>query len=91
MVRFKIPIESTMQVLKAIMCLTCHGNLAAVNAAYDLFCHQLLNFFFQNVIYLLKLFILLHNDLLCGLVVRVLGYRSGGPSSIPGTTRLSKK
>jgi hypothetical protein len=24
---------------------------------------------------------------LCGLVVRVLGYRSGGPSSIPGTTR----
>jgi hypothetical protein len=26
-------------------------------------------------------------DLLCGLVVRVLGYRSGGPGSIPGTTR----
>jgi hypothetical protein len=24
---------------------------------------------------------------LCGLVVRVLGYRSGGPGSIPGTTR----
>jgi hypothetical protein len=24
---------------------------------------------------------------LCGLVVRVLGYRSEGPSSIPGTTR----
>jgi hypothetical protein len=24
---------------------------------------------------------------LCGLVVRVLGYRSGGPCSIPGTTR----
>jgi hypothetical protein len=23
----------------------------------------------------------------CGLVVRVLGYRSGGPDSIPGTTR----
>jgi hypothetical protein len=23
----------------------------------------------------------------CGLVVRVLGYRSGGPGSIPGTTR----
>jgi hypothetical protein len=28
---------------------------------------------------------------LCGLVVRVLGYRSGGPGSIPGTTRFSKK
>jgi hypothetical protein len=27
------------------------------------------------------------NDRLCGLVVRVLGYRSGGPCSIPGTTR----
>jgi hypothetical protein len=27
------------------------------------------------------------NDRLCGLVVRVLGYRSRGPGSIPGTTR----
>jgi hypothetical protein len=27
----------------------------------------------------------------CGLVVRVLGYRSGGPGSIPGTTRFSGK
>jgi hypothetical protein len=26
-------------------------------------------------------------DRLCGLVVRVLGYRSGVPGSIPGTTR----
>jgi hypothetical protein len=26
-------------------------------------------------------------DLLCGLVVRVLSYRSGGPGSIPGTTK----
>jgi hypothetical protein len=30
---------------------------------------------------------LLLTDRLCGLVVRVLGYRSGGPGSIPGTTR----
>jgi hypothetical protein len=28
-------------------------------------------------------------DRLCGLVVRVLGYRVGGPGSIPGTTRCS--
>jgi hypothetical protein len=28
-------------------------------------------------------------DCLCGLVVRVLGYRSVGPGSIPGTTRFS--
>jgi hypothetical protein len=27
------------------------------------------------------------NDRLCVLVVRVLGYRSGGPGSIPGNTR----
>jgi hypothetical protein len=26
----------------------------------------------------------------CGLVVRVLGYRSGGPGSIPGATRKRK-
>jgi hypothetical protein len=27
------------------------------------------------------------HDCLCGIVVRVLGYRSGGPGSIPGTTQ----
>jgi hypothetical protein len=32
-------------------------------------------------------FIYIYTDRLCGLVVRVLGYRSGGPGSIPGTTR----
>jgi hypothetical protein len=26
-------------------------------------------------------------DRLCGLMVRVLGYKSGGPGSIPGTTK----
>jgi hypothetical protein len=30
-------------------------------------------------------------DRLCGLVVRVLGYRFGGPGSIPDTTRFSDK
>jgi hypothetical protein len=30
------------------------------------------------------------SDRLCGLVVRFLGYRSGGPGSIPGTTREKK-
>jgi hypothetical protein len=29
-------------------------------------------------------------DRLCGLVVRVLSYRSGGPGSIPDTTRKKK-
>jgi hypothetical protein len=31
-----------------------------------------------------------YGDRLCGLVVRVLGYRSGGPGSIPSTTREKK-
>jgi hypothetical protein len=30
-------------------------------------------------------------DRLCGLVVRVPGYRSRGPGSIPGPTRFSEK
>jgi hypothetical protein len=29
-------------------------------------------------------------DCLCGLVVRVLGYRSGGPGLFPGTTKKKK-
>jgi hypothetical protein len=31
------------------------------------------------------------DDRLCGLVVRVVRYRFGGPGSIPGTTRFSEK
>jgi hypothetical protein len=30
-------------------------------------------------------------DRLCGLVVRVHGYRSRGPGSVPGATRFSEK
>jgi hypothetical protein len=33
----------------------------------------------------------LGEDRLCGLVVRLLGYRFGGPGSIPGTTRFSEE
>jgi hypothetical protein len=41
--------------------------------------------------YTLELSILLPKfDRLCGLVVRVLGYRSGGPGSIAGTTRKKR-
>jgi hypothetical protein len=29
-------------------------------------------------------------DRLCGLMFRVLGYRSGDPGSIPGTNRIKK-
>jgi hypothetical protein len=32
-----------------------------------------------------------NGDRLCGLVVRVPGYRSRGPGSIPGDTRFSEK
>jgi hypothetical protein len=37
-----------------------------------------------------KVTLLIELDRLCGLVVRVLGYRSGGSGSIPGTTRRKK-
>jgi hypothetical protein len=36
--------------------------------------------------FLEMLSISINNDRLCGLVVRVLGYRFGGKGSIPGTT-----
>jgi hypothetical protein len=40
------------------------------------------------VTYELNLYMLCRRkDRLCGLVVRVLGYRSGGPGSIPGTIK----
>jgi hypothetical protein len=32
-----------------------------------------------------------NGELLCGLMVSVLGYRSRGPGSIPGATRFSEK
>jgi hypothetical protein len=44
------------------------------------------DFNFVFVIYI----VLTIMDRLCGLVVRVLGYRSRGPGSIPGTTRKNK-
>jgi hypothetical protein len=40
--------------------------------------------YFQFIILIDDIFLF---DLYCGLVARVLGYRSGGPGSIPGTTR----
>jgi hypothetical protein len=40
----------------------------------------------DNIYIYIYIYIHIH-DRLCGLVVRVLGYRSGGPGSIPGTTK----
>jgi hypothetical protein len=45
--------------------------------------HILLLLYVKNYEWWMKL---VNYDRLCGLVVRVLGYRSGGPGSIPGTT-----
>jgi hypothetical protein len=42
---------------------------------------------FNNMLFCATVF---PRDRLCGLVVRVFGYRSGGPGSIPGTTRKKK-
>jgi hypothetical protein len=41
--------------------------------------------------YELNLYVMKEVDRLCGLVVRVPGYRSRGPGSIPGATRFSEK
>jgi hypothetical protein len=41
--------------------------------------------------YLDLVYVAVVSDRLCGLVVGVLGYRSGGPGSIPGTTRFYEK
>jgi hypothetical protein len=37
--------------------------------------------------FILILLFVISDDRLCGLVVRVLGYRFGGPGSIPDTTK----
>jgi hypothetical protein len=42
---------------------------------------------FINVLMFLLCALQIIYDRLCGLVVRVLGYRSGGPGSIPCTTK----
>jgi hypothetical protein len=39
---------------------------------------------------LLFTFTYVYSDHLCGLVVRVLGHRSGGPGSVPGTIRKKR-
>jgi hypothetical protein len=57
-------------------------------AAYEI------NFVFLNVLNFKKErfpYVLLNKDHLCGLVVRVPGYRSRGPGSILGATRISEK
>jgi hypothetical protein len=41
--------------------------------------------------YELNLYMLKKVDRLCGLVVRVPGYRSSGPGSIPGAAKFSEK
>jgi hypothetical protein len=50
----------------------------------DRWCHIVLNVHAPTEIDVVK-------DRLCGLVVRVSGYRSRGPGSIPGATRFSEK
>jgi hypothetical protein len=42
-------------------------------------------------VYWFMICVCMYIDRLCGLVVRVLGYRSEDPGSIPGTTRKKKE
>jgi hypothetical protein len=39
------------------------------------------------IIIIITIIVIIIDDRLCGLVDKVLGYRSGGPGSIPGTTK----
>jgi hypothetical protein len=48
------------------------------------------NNFWKPELIFMKLYIYIYDDCLCALVVRVLGYRSGGPGSTPGTARKKK-
>jgi hypothetical protein len=52
-----------------------------------MFLHYYLLYCFGCNLFILDI---VYRDRLCGLVVRVLGYRSGGPGSVPGTTRKKK-
>jgi hypothetical protein len=60
--------------------------ISMINAAVVLHCHVIVTFKAVDV----KNTVLLISDRLCGLVVRVLGYRSGSPGPIPGTIRKKK-
>jgi hypothetical protein len=53
-------------------------------------CHWLLTKYMKPLLFKIRR-IYSNRDHLCGLVVRVLGYRSGDPGSIPGTTRKKKR
>jgi hypothetical protein len=48
-------------------------------------------YLFLHTLYILKTNKWISVDSLCGLVVRVPGYRSRGQGSIPGATRFSEK
>jgi hypothetical protein len=54
-------------------------------------CHHSIISFSVSTCYFFLNFVLLSMDRLCGLVVRVPGYRSRGPGFIPGATTFSEK
>jgi hypothetical protein len=60
-----------------------------------LYCEHVLQlyyamFYILNSYIYIYIYIYIVYDRVCGLVVRVLGYRSGDPGSIPGTSRKKK-
>jgi hypothetical protein len=55
-----------------------------LKTVFQPFLDRILTSYFLNLMYPYYI-----EDRLCGLVVRVLGYRSGGLGSIPGTTKSS--
>jgi hypothetical protein len=60
-----------------------------ITMLFPCLCNFKPRFYFVQLMKFIKDFniVIVQFDRLCGLVVKVLGYRSGGLGSIPGTTR----
>jgi hypothetical protein len=66
-----------------LICVTCPAHLIL----RDLTILIILTWILKHVVITIYFLTYIIGDRLCGLVVRVLGYRSGGSGSIPGTTK----
>jgi hypothetical protein len=74
----RVGFELTITVFEEVKTFDALGMAASVIGGKSHYCYLKLSQF------------ILVTDHLCGLVVRVLGYRSGGPDSIPGTSRKKR-
>jgi hypothetical protein len=85
-------LSSLKKTTKTSVKIRCNQYWAHNDLAKDSFKSQKLKLTFKSVIIIciIIIIIIIIIDRLCGLVVRVLGYRSGGLGSISGTTRKKR-